>query len=106
VRSLASLLSFLSCTLMIITTSCSSSEESAGERPRRGDPATMFQKLDANQDGVLSWDEFKDVPARNLPADEMFKKLDADGDGVVTKDEFMSMRQGGPDGERGQRRMR
>lgn len=84
---------------------CSSGEESqhTGDRPRRGDPAEMFQRIDVNQDGQLSWDEFKNIPARNRSVDEMFKRLDADSDGVISRDEFMSQRQERPDGGRGER---
>ncbi len=100
------LLLFIVAALFILAAGCSSRTDTADKRPRRGDPASRFQQLDANQDGLLSWDEFKAAPARSSPVEELFNKLDADGDGVLTRDEFMSMRQGGPDGEHGQRRMR
>jgi hypothetical protein len=59
-----------------------------GCRPR---PGKMFEKRDADGDGVLTKEEFlggvKDE-ARKPKAEERFAKLDADGDGKVTKDEM------------------
>ncbi len=88
-----------------VSPGCSSGEESQqpGNKQRRGDPAEMFQRIDVNQDGQLSWDEFKNIPARNRSVDEMFKRLDADSDGVITRDEFVSQRQRRPDGDRSER---
>lgn len=44
----------------------------------------MFEKHDANADGVLSEDELP-KPRR---ADKMFKRIDADGNGAISEQEY------------------
>ena len=68
------------------------------------DAAKIFSMLDANNDGRLSPDEFKNVTT-HLPAKKgkaakapaadpasVFKKLDANGDGSLSLDEFKTVR--------------
>jgi hypothetical protein len=75
-----------------------------GERPRR-DPAEMFKRLDTNNDGSISLEEFKAGPmAQRNPdrAEEAFKRMDKDADGKVTLEEMKAGRpQGGPGGRPG-----
>ena len=52
---------------------------------------SYFKKMDANDDGGISFLEFKAGPAgQNNPrmAEEYFKKLDQNGDGKITMEEF------------------
>ena len=75
--------------------------------PGRGrmNPEEIFKKLDTNNDGSLSLDEFKaGRMAQRDPskAEEMFKKIDTDSDGKVTLEEFKAFRpQRGPRGGEG-----
>jgi hypothetical protein len=54
------------------------------------EPAEAFKKMDSNNDGKLSLDEYKSVVGKKDPAraEERFKKLDKNGDGALTQDEF------------------
>ena len=79
-----------------------------GPKRERPNPEVIFKKLDANNDGSISLEEFKAGPrAQKDPAkaEEIFKKIDADGDGKVTLEEFKAHRpphrQGGPGGPGG-----
>jgi Ca2+-binding EF-hand superfamily protein len=53
-----------------------------GEGKDRG---AMFKEADTNNDGKLSYDEFKTQHDKRM--DQMFKKLDANGDGFVDQAE-------------------
>lgn len=70
-----------------------------GQRPN---PEEMFKKLDTNNDGTVSLDEFKASPIGQkdaAKAEELFKKLDANADGGVTLEELKTNRpprHGGP----------
>ena len=72
-----------------------------GKRPN---PEEIFKKLDTDNDGALSLDEFKASPIGQLDttkAEEVFKMLDADADGGITLEEFKKARPphpGGPGG--------
>lgn len=60
--------------------------------------ARMFSRLDADNNGAISPDEF------STPADKAFARMDRDGDGVVTSEEaafHAGMRAGGRHGKRG-----
>lgn len=50
----------------------------------------MIERLDANDDGMLSEEELQ---SRRTPAN-MFDRLDANDDGVVSEEEFAKARQG------------
>ncbi len=55
-------------------------------------PEEAFKKLDANNDGSVSLEEFKaNGIGKKDPAkgEEIFKKRDKDSDGKITKEEFM-----------------
>lgn len=84
-----------------------------GQRP---DPAEMFGKLDADGNGGVSLEEYKNNPrAQNAPdpsrIEARFNQLDADGSGEVTQEEFAAMLErmkgkggkGGPAGKGGNR---
>jgi len=60
----------------------------AAEKARRMEAMRqrMFEKADADGNGVISADEFE---ARGAP---MFDRVDADGDGVITTEEMQAMR--------------
>lgn len=60
-------------------------------------PRGMLSKADANQDGKVTFDEFKAVHEARLQ--ERFNKLDANGDGAIDKSEAHQARQ-----DRGEKR--
>jgi Ca2+-binding EF-hand superfamily protein len=83
-----------------------SSTAGAAQKPKKSaafDAAKVFKMLDANNDGKLSPDEFKNVtthaPAKKgkavkAPAADtatVFKKLDTNNDGALSPDEFKSV---------------
>lgn len=71
---------------------------------KKADPEAQFKKLDANNDGKLSLDEFKKLPifekakeggkGKRPDAESMFKRLDTDKDGYLSLDEFKKMAEG------------
>ena len=76
----------------------------------RPNPEEAFKKLDANNDGSVSLDEFKASPRAQKDAaraEEMFKKMDKDSSSGLSLEEFKSGRPqrpggpGGPDGPGG-----
>lgn len=61
------------------------------EPPAPRPPIQLFRKLDTDNSGTLTFDEFKAVAGNNADADKVearFQRLDSDGDGVLTLDEF------------------
>lgn len=56
------------------------------KRPKR--PA--FTELDANDDGSVLLDEFKQHPIVQRSHEEIFGHIDADADGVISEQEFKS----------------
>jgi len=63
------------------------SGQPAAEAPKP-DAAAIFKKLDANNDGKVSKEEFLKDKKDAAKAEERFKKLDKDGDGFLTPEEF------------------
>ena len=60
------------------------------DKPKR-DPAEVFKKLDTNNDGKLSAEEFKAGPMGKkdpAKAEEAFGKKDKDGDKSLSLEEF------------------
>ncbi len=77
-------------------------EKQKGKRPS---PEKVFERLDSDSDGYISYEEFKLPPKRRKNAEanrekapsggmkqNIFSKIDADGDGKLSKDEFTSHR--------------
>ncbi len=67
-------------------------DQKAGEEhgPKRS-PEEMLKKLDTNNDGKISLEEWKASPRSQKDpahAEEMFKKLDTNHDGFITLDEL------------------
>jgi collagen type III alpha len=58
------------------------------DQPRRPDPAELFNRLDANQDGTVSADEVPEGQRRLL--ERILKAGDKDQDGKLTKEEFVA----------------
>ena len=57
----------------------------AGKHPQLS-PEERFKKLDTNNDGSISLDEFKAGPMGKH--EDIFKKMDTNSDGKVTLEEF------------------
>lgn len=57
--------------------------------PPRGQ--SMMERMDANHDGKISYDEFR--AAHEQRAQREFKQIDANGDNVVTEDELRTARE-------------
>lgn len=52
----------------------------------QGDGGTRFNKMDADGDGALSFDEF------TSNSESRVERMDTNGDGAITKDEFVTFR--------------
>jgi Ca2+-binding EF-hand superfamily protein len=62
---------------------------------KKGNPESLFKKLDANGDGKVSKEEFAKFAENNPKAkekpgatDKIFSKLDTNGDGSLSFEEF------------------
>ena len=67
-------------------------EKPKGEKPKVS-PEEMFKKLDKNNDGFISLDEFVGKPkdeAMKAAKEKQFKAKDKDGDGKLSKEEFLA----------------
>jgi Ca2+-binding EF-hand superfamily protein len=51
-------------------------------------PAQLFERLDANSDGVISREDNPNAPAAGATGGERFRAMDKNNDGKVSKDEF------------------
>ena len=85
--------------LALATTLSFAQEKPAGpppaERKPRPTAEEIFKKLDTNNDGVLSLEEFKAGPMGKkdpAKAEEIYKKMDVNADGKVTLEEFKAYR--------------
>jgi Ca2+-binding EF-hand superfamily protein len=82
-------------------------DEKSGEEhgPKRS-PEEILKKLDTNNDGKISLDEWKASPRSQKDparAQEMFNKLDANHDGFITLDELKAHPMGQHHHEHGQK---
>lgn len=69
------------------------------QEKKKPDPEKIFKRLDANEDGVITLEEFKSAKRKNEVPDEKleknFKRMDADSDGKVTFEELKASREKG-----------
>jgi Ca2+-binding EF-hand superfamily protein len=71
-------------------------DDEAKPKKKKLDPEVLFKKLDANDDGSLSLEEFKKfgemgkgkLAEHPEMLEKMFKKLDANNDGKLSLEEF------------------
>ena len=72
---------------------------------KQPDPEKMFASYDANEDKIISLDEFKSKKRKNEMAPEALEKryatMDANSDGSVTFEEFKVAMAKGRGGKRG-----
>lgn len=86
-KTLTSILSALA----LCTAFANAADDAAKGEKKKGDPEAMFKKMDADSDGKVSLEEFKNSPMGKkdpAKAEEMFKKKDANADGSLTADEM------------------
>jgi Ca2+-binding EF-hand superfamily protein len=69
--------------------SLQAADEKKADKPKVS-KEEQFKKMDSNNDGSVSEDEFVAVRGKKDPAKakEMFKKLDKNGDGKLSLEEF------------------
>ena len=83
--------------LIIAICAVSFTEAQERQRKHRPSPEELFQKLDANDDGELSLDEFKDKRQRKEIKEETlnehFKELDTDSNGSLSQEEFKARKE-------------
>ena len=94
-----------SCLLFVLGTLVFSTSAEAGggqdKKKKKMDSSAEFKKLDKNEDGKLSKDEFKKIEIGKKKegkearaekmADRLFGELDADKDGFLSPDEFKKL---------------
>jgi Ca2+-binding EF-hand superfamily protein len=86
----------LTVTAALLLTAGVSPAQDAKQEARKIEPDKLFKKLDANNDGKLSREEFKKVTELGLVRlkdraeilDKLFDRLDANADGVLSGEEF------------------
>lgn len=67
--------------IAVSTSGCAATAIHALAGTRKPDPAEMFERADANGDGLITRAEFTEARAK------MFARLDRNGDGYLTKDD-------------------
>lgn len=88
--------------IVALATSLSFGEDEAPKEKKAPAPEKAFKKLDADNNGSLSLDEYKASPMGTKAGDKAeakFKKLDANSDGSVSLDEFKAASGGKAKGE-------
>ncbi|MDZ4288058.1 MAG: hypothetical protein U0984_08870 [Prosthecobacter sp.] len=94
------ILSLTALALAASTTFAADDAKGKGEGKR--DPEAMFKRLDSNNDGSISKDEWNAAPFAKKDADGAAKRFtakDKDSDGKLTKEEFAAGgRKGGDKG--------
>lgn len=69
------------------------------QEKKKPDPEKMFKRLDANEDGVITLEEFKSAKRKNEVSDEKleknFARMDEDSNGEVTLEEMKASREKG-----------
>ena len=84
--------------IIALATSLSFGEDKAPKEKKTPDPEKTFKKLDTDNNGSLSLEEYKASPMGTRAGDKAepkFKKLDTDGNGSVNLDEFKAGSTGG-----------
>lgn len=83
--------------LVIAICAVSFTEAQERQRKHRPSPEELFQKLDANDDGALSLEEFKDQRQRKEVKEETigehFKELDTNSNGSLSLEEFIARKE-------------
>ena len=81
----------------LLLTSVYAERGERGEKRERPSREEIFEKLDENTDGYLSYDEFQLPPHKEGSEEEKqtrFDKIDADADGQISQEEFTSAKGG------------
>ncbi|NQX01576.1 EF-hand domain-containing protein [bacterium] len=84
--------------IIALATSLSFGEDQAPKEKKAPNPEKAFKKLDTDNNGSVSLEEYKVSPMGTRAGDKAepkFKKLDTDGNGSVNLDEFKAGSTGG-----------
>jgi Ca2+-binding EF-hand superfamily protein len=84
--------------IIALATSLSFGEDKSPKEKKAPNPEKAFKKLDTDNNGSLSLEEYKASPMGTRAgekAEPKFKKLDTDGNGSVNLDEFKAGSTGG-----------
>ena len=84
--------------IIALATSLSFGEDKAPKEKKAPNPEKAFAKIDADNSGSITLEEYKASPMGTKLAEKAepkFKKLDTDGNGSVNLDEFKAGSTGG-----------